>query len=81
MASEQKLAVESGYFILMRYKDNKLYLDYKNPDFSKYEKIFENEARYSSLKIKNKNEYKILLDKNLADAKEKFDFYKNLTVD
>ena len=45
---EEKLAVESGYWPLFRYnpENDKLTLDYKNPNFDKYEEFLNNENRY-----------------------------------
>ena len=55
---EEKLAVECGYTLLMRYSpnENKLYLDSKNINFDKYDSFLNNEVRYRSLKLKNKEE-------------------------
>ena len=78
MADEQRLAVEAGYFMLMRYKDGKLKIDSKKPDFDKYEEFLENEVRFSSLKIENKDEYKQMLLKNKKYAVKKYNYYKKL---
>ena len=53
---EQKLLVESGYNILMRYNPNedKLTIDSKEPNFSLYETVFEKEMRYKNLQEINK---------------------------
>ena len=41
---EQKLAVECGYFTLMHYnpREEKLYIDSKEPDFTKYDEFLNN---------------------------------------
>ncbi len=53
---EQKLAVESGYTLLMRYNpiDRKLSMDSNNIDFDLYNKFLTNETRFKSLLIKDK---------------------------
>ncbi len=78
MADEQRLAVEAGYFILMRYKNGKLKIDSKKPDFDKYNDFLENEVRFSSLKIENKKEYKEMLIKNKKYAIKKFKYYQDI---
>ena len=75
---EQKLSVECGYNILMRYKENKLYLDSPEPNFDKYEEFLSNEVRFNSLKIKNKELAEILLEEQKNNAKERYQYYKNL---
>jgi len=75
---EQKLSVECGYNILMRYKENKLYLDSPEPNFDKYEEFLNNEVRFSSLKLKNKELADILLEEQKNNAKERYQSYKNL---
>ena len=78
---EEKLLVESGYNILMRYnpKDNKLSIDSKEPDFSKYETIFEKELRYKNLKKTNPDAYEELYTLNIDSAKERYEYYKELS--
>ena len=78
---EEKLLVESGYNILMRYnpEDNKLSIDSKEPDFSKYETIFERELRYKNLKKTNPKSYEELYTLNMDSAKERYDYYKKLS--
>ena len=78
---EEKLLVESGYNLLMRYNplDNKLSIDSKEPDFSKYESIFERELRYKNLKKTNPKAYEDLYTLNLDSAKERYDYYKKLS--
>ncbi len=75
---QQKLAVESGYLLLMRYSDNKLYLDSAEPKFEKYNEFLNNEVRYNALKIKNKKLAEKLLSANQEAAINRYDYYKNL---
>ncbi len=77
---EQKLAVEVGYSLLMRYhpSEKKLYLDSKEPDFERYEEFLTNEVRYRSLKIKDSVLANDLLESNQQHAKERYEYYKNL---
>jgi len=78
---EQKLAVECGYVNLMRYNpvEEKLYIDSKEPDFDKYEEFLDNEVRFRSLKLKDKE----LADEVLSNQKEnsikRYNYYKELT--
>ena len=76
--STEKLAVESGYVLLMRYKDNKLLLDSREPNFEKYEGFLLNESRYSALKIKNKKIASELLNENKTNAINRYNYYKDL---
>ena len=76
--TSEKLAVECGYVLLMRYFDNKLYLDSSEPDFSKYDEFLLNETRYSSLKIKNPAVADSLLGWNQHYAEDRYNYYKNL---
>ena len=74
----QKLAVESGYNILMRFKDNKLNIDSREPNFEKYEEFLNNEVRYNALNIKNKKIAEELLTLNKTAAIDRYEYYKNL---
>ncbi len=78
---EEKLAVESGYWPLFRYspEDKKLYLDYKNPDFDKYEEFLSNENRYTMTKLVNEEKAKELFKINKESAKKRFEFYKKIS--
>ncbi|MDD5836377.1 MAG: pyruvate:ferredoxin (flavodoxin) oxidoreductase [bacterium] len=78
--NEEKLAVECGYVNLMRYipEEKKLYIDSKEPDFNKYENFLKNEVRYSALAKKDNELAKDLLDIQIANAKERYEFYKNI---
>ena len=77
--AEEKLAVDSGYVLLMRYKDNKLLLDSKEPDFQKYDEFLSNEVRYKALKIKNKKMAESLLLENKENAINRYNYYKKLS--
>ncbi len=77
---EEKLAVESGYQLLMHYnpEEEKLYLDSKEPNFSKYEDFLNNEVRFNALKIKNPDYAKELLNSQKEYAIKRYNYYKNL---
>ena len=76
---EEKLATESGYFPLFRYnpETNKFTVDSK-ADFDKYYEFIGGEDRYRTLKQINPELYKDLLEENMENAKERYDYYKNL---
>ena len=78
---EEKLASEVGYTLLMRYnpKEEKLYMDNKEPDFDSYEKFLNNETRYNALKIKDSKLAQILLDSQIENAKKRYNYYKELS--
>lgn len=78
---EEKLAVESGYWPLFRYspEDDKLYIDYKNPNFDKYEEFLSNENRYSMTKLVNEEKAKELFESNKESARKRFEFYRALS--
>lgn len=76
---EQKLAVECGYTILMRYKDNVLTIDSKEPNYEKYDEFLDGETRYNALKLKNPELASISLSKNKENAMKRYEFYKNLS--
>lgn len=78
---EEKLAVESGYWPLFRYspEDDKLYLDYKNPNFDKYEEFLSNENRYAMTKLVNEEKAEKLFLDNKESAIKRFEYYKALS--
>ncbi len=78
---EEKLASEVGYTLLMRYnpEEEKLYMDNKEPNFDDYEKFLDNEVRYNSLKIKDKDLADELLSKQIENAKKRYAYYKELS--
>ncbi len=77
--STEKLAVECGYILLMHYNSDKLYLDSREPNFDKYEEFLNNETRYNSLRIKDKEKAEILLNINKENAEKRYRFYKELS--
>jgi len=78
---EEKLASEVGYTLLMRYNpiEERLYMDNKEPNFNDYEKFLDNETRYNALKIKDNELAKVLLDKQINNAKKRYDYYKKIS--
>ncbi len=79
---EEKLAVESGYWPLFRYNPSKeeLYLDYKNPNFDKYEEFLNNENRYTMTKLVDEERARKLLEINKESAIKRFEYYKNRAI-
>lgn len=79
--NESKLLAESGYNLLMRYNpiEKKLYMDSKEPDFSRYEEVFKKELRYKNLENINKENYEELYNKNIDSAKERYEYFKNMS--
>ena len=78
--SEQKLAVDCGYTILMRYNPNeeKLYIDSKEPSFELYNEFLNNEVRYNALKIKNEKLAEEFLEVNKNNAIKRYEYYSKL---
>ncbi len=78
---EQKLAVECGYVNLMRYNpvEEKLYLDSKEPNFDKYQEFLDNEVRFRSLKIKDKELAEEILNNQKENSIKRYNYYKELT--
>lgn len=78
---EQKLAVDVGYSLLMRYKpeEKKLYLDSKEPNFERYDELLNNEVRYRALKIKDSALANELLQVNKEHAMERYQYYLKLS--
>jgi len=78
---EQKLLVESGYNILMRYNpvNKELSIDSKEPNFQVYETVFAKEMRYKNLEDLNSKEYEKLYIENMNNAKERYEYYYNLS--
>ncbi len=77
---EQKMLVDVGYNLLMRYnpEEDKLTIDSKEPDFDSYDSVFRRELRYKNLEFKNEEEYQQLYEKNLNDAMNRYEYFKNL---
>ena len=77
--SEQALACDVGYVLLMRYLPNDgLYLDSKKPDFSRYHEFLDNEVRYSALKKKDENLARELLSINQENARKRYEYYVSI---
>lgn len=78
---QERLAVESGYWPLFRYnpETEKLILDYKNPNFDKYEEFLNRENRYVMTKLVNEQRANKLFDLNKQMAKKRFKYYKELS--
>ena len=75
---EQKLAVESGYFPLFRYNPTTGFNLDSEADFSKYYEFIAGEDRYRTLKKLNPDEYQELLEENLNNAKDRYNYYLEL---
>ncbi len=77
---EQKMLVDVGYNLLMRYnpETDKLTVDSKEPDFSNYDAVFRNELRYKNLEIKNKEEYQRLYDENMNYSISRYNYFKDI---
>ena len=80
-SKQEKLAVECGYLPIFRYNpdENKFTLDYKNPDFEKYEDFLSSENRYQMTKIVNEERANELFKINKENAKARFEYYKNMS--
>ncbi len=77
---EQKMLVDVGYNILMRWnpENEELHIDSKEPDFDNYDSVFRRELRYKNLEFKNEEEYQKLYEKNLNDARKRYYYFKEL---
>ena len=77
---EQKLLVDVGYNILMRYnpENDELTVDSKEPDFTSFDSVFRRELRYKNLEVRNEEDYEALYEENMNTAKERYNYYKNL---
>ena len=77
---EQKILVDVGYNLLMRYnpEQDKLTVDSKEPDFTNYSAVFERELRYRNLENINEEEYEELYEANMNASKERYNYFKNL---
>ncbi len=77
---EEKLAVEVGYSLLMRYNptEEKLYLDSKEPNFDKYIEFLNNETRFNALMIKDKDLATKLFEEQKENAIKRYNSYKKL---
>ncbi len=77
---EQKMLVDVGYNILMRYnpEEDKLTIDSKEPDFTSYDSVFRRELRYKNLEVKNEEEFQELYEANMNNAKDRYNYFKDL---
>ena len=80
--TEEKLAVECGYWDLFRYNPallaegkNPFSLDSKEPDYSKFQEFLQGEVRFASLKKAFPEEAEGLYAKTEADAKARRESY------
>ncbi len=83
--SEEKLAVESGYWTLYRYnpmleQQGKVpfILDSKEPDWSKFDEYLQGEVRYTALKRTFPDRAEKLFKQALEDAQWRWRYYKRL---
>ncbi len=81
---EEKLAVDTGYWILYRYNPalaeegkNPLLLDSREPKIE-YQAFLDNEIRYRTLVRQYPEQAKILFKKAAKEAKERYETYKKL---
>jgi pyruvate-ferredoxin/flavodoxin oxidoreductase len=81
---EEKLAVDSGYWILYRYNPalaeegkNPLILDSREPKLE-YQAFLDNEIRYRTLEQQYPEQAKILFPRAAQEAKQRFETYKKL---
>lgn len=76
----EKLAVESGFFPLIRYNPitKKINIDSKNIDFNKYNEFIESQTRFTMLKEKNIDKYNEFIELSQKEAKERLEKYKSL---
>ncbi|VWL85455.1 pyruvate:ferredoxin (flavodoxin) oxidoreductase [Oceanivirga miroungae] len=83
--SEEQLAVEVGYWQLFRYNPtllsknkNPLQLDFKKPDWDRYEEFLMNENRFRRLKNENPEIADELLNENKIQSQKNFKYYQML---
>ena len=81
--TEEKLAVECGYWNNFRYNpaaEKKFTLDSKAPALEGYQEFLKGEVRYASLAMKNPERAADLFAKNEADAKERYEYLQKLVT-
>ncbi|PNV59340.1 pyruvate:ferredoxin (flavodoxin) oxidoreductase [Clostridium sp. chh4-2] len=81
--TEEKLAVETGYWNNFRYNpaaENKFSLDSKAPKLEGYQDFLKGEVRYASLAMKNPERAAELFARNEADAKERYEYLQKLVT-
>ncbi len=81
--TEEKLAVESGYWNNFRYNplaEKKFSLDSKEPNYEGYQDYLKGEVRYLSLSLKNPERAAELDKRNEQEAKERYEHLKKLVT-
>ena len=85
--SEEKLATEVGYWPLIRYNPdlidkgkNPLQIDFKKPDWDRYEEFLLNENRFVRLKNEYPDMAMSLLESNKKRAMKTFSYYEKLAA-
>ena len=79
--TEEKLAVECGYWHLFRFNpaaENKFTLDSKEPKMEGYQDYLKGEVRYLSLAMKNPERAAKLFAKNESESKARYEYLKKL---
>ncbi len=82
---QAKLAVECGYWTLLRYDPrlaaegkNPLIVDSKEPNWDLYDEYLMSETRYAQLKTINPTEAEVLLKKNKEEAQKRYNNYQRM---
>ena len=81
--TEEKLAVECGYWNNFRYNpaaEKKFSLDSKAPKLETYQDFLKGEGRYMSLAMKNPERAAELFARNEAEAKERYAYLEKLVT-
>ncbi|WP_024347755.1 pyruvate:ferredoxin (flavodoxin) oxidoreductase [Lacrimispora indolis] len=81
--TEEKLAVECGYWNNFRYNpaaEKKFTLDSKAPALEGYQDFLKGEVRYASLAMKNPERAAELFARNEADAKDRYEYLRKLVT-
>ena len=81
--TEEKLAVECGYWNNFRYNpaaEKKFSLDSKPPKMDNYQEFLKGEVRYLSLTMKNPERAAELFARNEAEAKERYAYLEKLVT-
>ena len=81
--TEEKLAVECGYWNNFRYNpaaEKKFTLDSKAPKLETYQDFLKGEVRYMSLAMKNPERAAELFARNEAEAKERYAYLEKLVT-
>ena len=81
--TEEKLAVECGYWNNFRYNpaaEKKFSLDSKAPKLETYQDFLKGEVRYMSLAMKNPERAAELFTRNEAEAKERYAYLEKLVT-